>query len=109
MEQAAAQGPAYGQELARLREKADKASRILKLLANKNRLLILCELAHAGEKTVSPLAAAVGLSQSALSQHLSRLRGEGLVTQRRESQMVYYRIADPKIERILELLIDLYC
>ena len=80
--------------MAELERKASEASALLKLLANENRLLILCRLALKGEMSVNDIADAVGLSQSALSQHLAKMRDEGLVATRREAQTVFYRIAD---------------
>ena len=74
---------------------------ILRALANERRLMILCKLVEWGEANVNALAEAVGLSQSALSQHLAKMREEGLVTFRRESQTLWYRIADPRIEQLL--------
>ena len=62
-----------------------------------------------GEANVTTLAAAVGLSQSALSQHLAKMRDEGIVAFRRESQMLWYRIADPRIEQLFGVLHDLFC
>ena len=82
---------------------------ILRALANERRLMILCKLVEWGEANVTTLAEAVGLSQSALSQHLARMRDEGIVTYRRESQTLWYRIADPRIELILAQLQNLYC
>lgn len=96
-------------DLARLQEKAAEAARLLALLANERRLLLLCHLAGEGETTVGALAEVVGLSQPALSQHLGRLREEGLVATRREGQAIHYRLADPKAARLLSLLRDLYC
>lgn len=96
-------------DLAILQDKAGEASRLLRLLANENRLILLCELAGSGEMAVGALAAAVGLSQPALSQHLARLREDGLVGTRRKAQTVFYRIADPKAARVLALLRELYC
>lgn len=95
--------------LAEFEERAAQAANALKLLANERRLLILCQLMEAGEMAVSPLADAVGLSQSALSQHLARMREEGLVAARREAQTIYYRVNDPNVARIIRLLADLYC
>ncbi len=95
--------------LHRLQAKADEAALLLRLLANEHRLLILCQLAGSGEATVGGLTAAVGLSQSALSQHLARLREEGLVAYRREAQTLHYRIADPRIERLLVALREIFC
>ena len=96
-------------DLERLQEKAAEAARMLRLFANENRLLLLCHLAGEGEMTVGALAEAIGLSQPALSQHLARLREDGLVTTRKKAQAVFYRLADPKAERLLTLLRDLYC
>lgn len=96
-------------ELTALQEKAAEAARMLRLFANENRLLLLCHLAGEGEMTVGALAEAIGLSQSALSQHLARLREDGLVMTRKEAQAVFYRLADPKAERLLVVLRDLYC
>lgn len=82
---------------------------ILRALANERRLMILCKLVEWGEGNVNALAEAVGLSQSALSQHLARMREEGLVTFRRESQTLWYRIADPRIEQLFATLHRLFC
>ena len=96
-------------DIVKLERKAAEAAELLKLLANENRLLTLCRLAAAGEMSVSELAEAVSLSQSALSQHLAKMREEGLVATRRESQTVYYRIADDNAARVLALLKDIFC
>ena len=96
-------------DMATLERRAAEAAGLLKLLANENRLLILCRLVAAREMAVGELADAVGLSQSALSQHLARMREEGLVATRREAQTVFYRIADPNTRRVLALLKDIYC
>lgn len=95
--------------MAELERKASEAAGLLKLLANENRLLILCRLALKGEMPVNDIAEAVGLSQSALSQHLAKMREEGLVATRREAQTVFYRIADQNAARLLMLLKDIYC
>ncbi|MFN3657703.1 MAG: ArsR/SmtB family transcription factor [Pseudolabrys sp.] len=95
--------------IAELERKAADAASLLKLLANENRLLILCRLALHGEMSVNDLAAAVKLSQSALSQHLARMREEGLLATRRKAQTVFYRMADENAARLLVLLKDLYC
>ena len=92
-----------------LQEKAAEVARVMKLLGNENRLLLLCHLAQRGEVTVGALADAVGLSQPALSQHLALLREDGLVATRRESQAVHYRIADPQVGSLLSFLHDTYC
>jgi ArsR family transcriptional regulator, virulence genes transcriptional regulator len=92
-----------------LEQKAAEVSATLRLLANEKRLLVLCRLAQAGEMSVTELGAAVGLSQSALSQHLAKLRADGLVTSRRQSQTVYYRIADGRVAALLDALHEIYC
>ena len=90
---------------ANAREVAD----VLRALANERRLMILCKLVEWGEANVNTLAEAVGLSQSALSQHLAKMRDEGIVAFRRESQTIWYRIADPRIEQLFATLYKLYC
>ena len=75
----------------------------------RRRLMILCKLVEWGEANVGTLAEAVDLSQSALSQHLAKMRDEGLITFRRESQTLWYRIADPRIEELFATLHRLYC
>lgn len=94
--------------LAELAPRAAEAENFLKALANRNRLIVLCEL-HKGERSVTALQAAVGLSQSALSQHLARLREDSLVRTRRESQTIFYSLADEKVTRLIGLLYELYC
>lgn len=88
---------------------AAEATRLLKALSSEPRLLALCYLSEAGEMSVGDLAQQVGLSQSALSQHLGRLREEGLVATRKEAQTVFYRITDPRVQQLLALLHDLFC
>lgn len=95
--------------IAEMQGKAAEVSTTLRLLGNEKRLLVLCRLALAGEMSVGELAGAVGLSQSALSQHLARLRADGLVATRREAQVLYYRISDPRVGRLLEALYGIYC
>ncbi|HUB63065.1 MAG TPA: metalloregulator ArsR/SmtB family transcription factor [Methylocella sp.] len=84
------------------------AAAFLKILANDRRLMILCELLK-GERSVGELEEIVSLSQSALSQHLARLRQSHLVKTRRESQTIYYSIADPGVTKVIGALYDLYC
>ncbi|MEW6768658.1 MAG: metalloregulator ArsR/SmtB family transcription factor [Pseudomonadota bacterium] len=88
---------------------AKEVAGLLGTLANEKRLMILCKLVEFGEATVSALAADVGLAQSALSQHLARMRAEGIVTFRRESQMVWYRIADERVEKLFGTMHALFC
>jgi ArsR family transcriptional regulator, virulence genes transcriptional regulator len=92
-----------------LERRAAAVADTLRALANDRRLLILCRLIESGEATAGSLADDVGLSQSALSQHLARMRDERIVTFRREAQTVWYRIADPRIEALLSTLHRLYC
>ena len=94
---------------AALEEKAAVVAGVLRMLANEKRLLILCHLAREGEISVTPLAGLVGLSQSALSQHLARLREDRLVATRREAQVLHYRIADERVGKLLHALYDIYC
>ena len=91
-----------------MRTKANVAAGFLKILANRRRLMILCELLI-GDRSVSELAGMVGLSQSALSQHLAKLRQGHLVRTRRVSQTVHYSIADPGVTKVIGALYDLYC
>lgn len=86
---------------------AHAAARLLKLLASEQRLLILCRLID-GEASVGDLSIHVGLAQSATSQHLAKMRAEGLVATRREAQTIFYRLADPAAVRVLETLCDIY-
>ena len=88
---------------------AYEAARLLKLVANEKRLVILCFLATRGEMPVGALVEALGLSQSALSQHLARLRRDGLVLFRREAQTLHYRLADPRVMRVLGVLEEIFC
>ena len=90
-------------------KQAGEVASVLRAIANERRLMILCRLVECGEDNVSSLAEAVGLSQSALSQHLAKMRDEGLVTFRRESQTLWYRIADPRIEQLFATLHKLFC
>lgn len=103
------QAPPGHVSLAALQEKAAEAARLLRLLGNENRLLLLCHLVAEGEMTVGALAEAIGLSQPALSQHLARMREDGLVETRKAAQTVFYRLSDPKAARLLGVLRDLYC
>lgn len=91
-----------------LSARASQAARLLKLIANERRLLILCRLVEKDEMNVGQLAEAVGLAQSALSQHLARMREDGLVTFRRESQTVWYRIADPSAQKLLQTMHEIF-
>lgn len=95
-------------DLKAMRKHAGTAVAMLRALSHEARLLVLCELT-AGECTAGELVERSGLSQSALSQHLAKLRDEGLVETRREAQSIFYRIADPKAARLLSVLHEIYC
>lgn len=91
-----------------LAPKAAQAESFLKALANRHRLMVLCEL-HKGEHSVTKLQEAIGLSQSSLSQHLARLREDKLVKTRRESQTIFYSLADENVSRFIALLYEVFC
>lgn len=95
-------------DITRFEASASEAARLLRALANERRLMILCQLAD-GERSVGELLPLVGLSQSALSQHLAVLREEGIVATRREAQTVRYRISDPAAVRVVSTLAEIFC
>ena len=94
--------------MAQMQKNAAQAEALLKQLANANRLMVLCHLVS-GEKSVSELADFIGLSQSALSQHLSRLREAGLVESDKRGLSVYYRICSMEAQALLSVLHLIYC
>ena len=96
-------------DLATFQAKAGQVADTLKAIGNARRLMVLCKLVEHGELTVGDLVRHLDLSQSACSQHLARMRDEGLVAFRRESQTLWYRIADPRVETLLATLYQLYC
>lgn len=96
-------------DLATSEAKAGQVAETLKAIGNARRLMLLCKLVEHGEVTVSDLASDVGLSQSACSQHLAKMRDEGLIAFRRDSQTLWYRIADPRVETLLTTLYQLFC
>lgn len=91
-----------------LMTRSAEAEELLKALANTHRLMILCELRQ-GERSVTALEEVVPLSQSALSQHLAKLREGGFVSTRREAQTIYYSLADKRVARLIEVLHELFC
>lgn len=91
-----------------IQEKCVEAAALLKVLSHPDRLKILCELVE-GEKNVTQLIERVGLSQSATSQYLTRMKLEGLVSSRKESLLVFYKIADPKVEQLMSALHAIFC
>ncbi len=94
--------------LQEIEQNVDQAAALLQAMSNPKRLLVLCILAE-GECSVGALAKQVGLSQSALSQHLARLRDDGFVTTRREAQTVYYSVTGEEVQAVLHALHGLYC
>jgi ArsR family transcriptional regulator, virulence genes transcriptional regulator len=87
---------------------AQRASSLLKSMCNEHRLLILCQLVP-GEKTVSELQEISGQRQTAVSQHLARLRKDELVATRRDGKNIYYSLAGQEVSAVLETLYSLYC
>lgn len=94
-------------DIKELERNIEVAVSLLKALSNERRLMIICAL-YQGEKSVGELEAIVGLSQSALSQHLARLRRDGLVNTRRNAQTIFYSMNDRATEAILRTLYDIY-
>ena len=92
----------------KMEQAADRASTMLKTLGHPGRLMILCNLAD-GERAVGDLADEVGMSQSTLSQHLARMRREGLVTTRRESQTIFYSLADGDVRKLIKSIYGIFC
>ena len=92
----------------RFEASAGEAAGLLRALSNEKRLMILCRLGDR-EMSVGQLLPLVGLSQSALSQHLAKLRDEALVATRREGTAIYYRVAEPAVLKLIALLAEIYC
>ena len=95
-------------DMDKMLENAADAEQFLKLMANKNRLMILCTL-NQGELSVTELNQIIPLAQSALSQHLASLRKSNLVETRREAQTIYYRIVDQRVSAMLNALYEMFC
>lgn len=95
-------------DISEFKTKAPVAAEFLKLLANENRLGILCNLLE-GEKSVNELEELLGLRQSTLSQHLAVLRRERLVKTRRSAQFIFYSLANPQVGTIMGTLYEIYC
>lgn len=91
-----------------IHRRVDDAAALLKIMANDRRLLVLCELAESGERSVTELEAVSGLSQSALSQHLAKMRHHGIVSTRRSAQTIYYALASHEARVLVEVLCRLY-
>lgn len=95
-------------DLEQMAQSAGRASALMKTLGHKDRLMILCQLAG-GEKSVGQIADLLEIPQSPLSQHLSRMRKEGLVNTRREAQTIFYSLKSGEASRIVEVLYELFC
>ena len=100
--------PLTPEALSALRHSAEKCCALLKALAHEDRLLLLCHLTE-GERNVGELEELAGVHQPSLSQHLGKLREEGLVETRREGKYIYYRLASPEVIKIMQTLSSLYC
>ena len=109
MQEASPREPLAGLSVSEFQAHAAEAAQFLRTLGNEHRLLVLCHLLVFGEMPVNQLVERIGLSQSALSQHLARLRSDGLVTFRRASQTLHYRLCDERAERLLGVLKDIFC
>lgn len=95
-------------DIKNIEAKVSIAVNLLKALSNEKRLMIVCAL-YRGEKNVGELEEIIGLGQSALSQHLARLRRDGLVDTRRAAQTIYYKLSNRTTEQVLRCLYDIYC
>lgn len=91
-----------------IKSNLQEASSLLKAMSNEHRLLILCNLVE-GEKTVRELESLVGLRQTTLSQHLARLRYEGLVSTRRAAQNIFYSISSKESNQLLDAIHGMFC
>ena len=96
------------EDMERMMKNAQRASNFLKAISHEGRLMILCHLAS-GEKSVTELEDLLSARQAAVSQQLSRLRLEGLVTPRREGKAIYYSLTDERPKQIMEVVYDLFC
>jgi ArsR family transcriptional regulator, virulence genes transcriptional regulator len=101
--------PLVDRSMVKFEGRAAEAAAMLKSLANEKRLMILCKLLEHGEMSVLPLAEMVELSQSALSQHLAKLKDEGVVACRRDGQSMHYSLASADAMRMLKTLKSIYC
>lgn len=91
-----------------LNRRSEEVADLLKVMSNGHRLIILCELNN-GERSVTALEEVVGISQSALSQHLAKLREAGVVSTRREAQTIFYSLADARVARLMGTLYEVFC
>lgn len=108
MQENSALGHTADLDIRQIRRAAAEAAGVLRVLANEDRLLLLCQLSQ-GECCVSELLELLGIQQPTLSQQLGVLRSEGVVTTRRDGKHIYYQIADPRLLTLLETLYQLFC
>jgi len=92
----------------KMQKRALEVSEFLKCFGSPHRLLVLCQLVE-GEKSVTQLIEATGISQTSMSQHLSKLKTEGLIDFRREHRTLYYSISNPAVMNIMNALFDIFC
>lgn len=105
---ASAGKPSRNVSAGQMHQHADEAIAVLKAMASHNRLLLLCQLVQ-GECSVGALAQSLELAQSVVSQHLSLLRRDGVVSARREAQTIYYRISDERVQALMTTLFEQFC
>lgn len=91
-----------------MQKKAEEVSEFIKCFGSPHRLMIFCQLSS-GEKSVGQLIDATGIAQTSMSQHLAKLKSEGLVKFRRDHRTLYYSISSPDVQRVMEALHDIYC
>ena len=108
MDEQTSHPPASPETVLRMASQAENAAALLKALGHSQRLMILCNLTT-GPKTVSEIEEKIGARQAAVSQHLARLRQDGLVTAERDGKSIIYDIADPNARALIELMYALYC
>lgn len=100
--------PASADDMQQMLANAQRASAFLKAISHEGRLMILCHLAS-GEKSVTELEALLSMRQAAVSQQLTRLREEGLVTPRRQGKAIFYSLADDRSKKVMDVMYELFC
>lgn len=100
--------PTAEQDIDKMMQNAQRAANFLKAISHEGRLMILCHLTS-GEKSVTELETLLGMRQAAVSQQLSRLRLEGMVTPRRDGKTIFYSLCDDRAAQIMAVVYDLFC
>lgn len=95
-------------DISNMESQSQQAADLLNAMSNQKRLMIMCHLLGS-EKSVGEISELVQLRQSPLSQHLAKMRAQGLVTTRREGQLIYYKLSSPEVEAVLQTLYEIYC